>query len=420
MKKNVFVTSIGCRLNQFEIDIIRTELVKYGLLSNNHIPPDICIINTCTVTQKADSKSRAIVRKIIKQNPNSYIVVTGCYAHTNPEVFKKIRGVDLIVNNNEKMRLPEILKEKGIINIKSQKASTSIYITDRTRPYIKVQDGCNLNCSYCKVRTARGKSRSENFEKIINTAQLLANENYPEIVITGVNIGDYKWNGKDLADLLSELTKIKNLKRIRLTSIEPTDINEKLLKAIQNDKICSYFHIPLQSGSDKILKLMNRPYTREVFAEKIMQIRKNKSNTVIGTDVIVGFPGETDEDFNETLSLLKKLDIFYLHIFRYSKREGTPASNFKNEVQEEIKTQRAEILRKYRKQSKDKFFKSIIGKEFNVIIEHKIIKEKYINSISDNYIPILLPLSEAFSLQRNIVRVKIIRYDKEYLYGKIL
>lgn len=419
MNKNVCVTSVGCRLNQFETDMLRSEFVRCGLASDNTREPDIWVINTCTVTQRADSKSRALVKRIIKNYPEAYIVVTGCYAHTNPDVFKNIKGVDLIVDNTQKMRIPEILKQKGIIEKKNEDEKC-IYITDRTRPYIKIQDGCNLNCSYCKVRIARGRSRSENFDKIIETAKLLSQKGYPEIVITGVNIGDYKWEDKQLADLLLKLIEIKGIKRIRLTSIEPTDIDEKLLDVISHNKICAYFHIPLQSGSDKILKLMNRPYTRKIYENIVMQIKNKRDDAIIGTDVIVGFPSETEKEFNETFSLLKELDIFYLHIFRYSKREGTPAYNFREEVPEEEKFKRAEILREYRSKRKDEFFSSLIGKSLDVIVEHKIIDDQYINSISDNYIPVLLPVSEAEKYQRKIIKIEVKKYERNHLYGKIL
>jgi len=418
-KSNIIVKSIGCRLNQYEADMIKSELVKYGFTSDYKAKPDLYILNTCTVTQKADSKSRSEIKKAIKNFPNAYIVVTGCYAQTDPQIFQQIKGVDLVVNNNDKLRIADILKEQGIIkNKKTDKRN--IYVTDRTRPYIKIEDGCNLKCSYCKVRIARGKSRSENFDTIIETAQLLADNGYPEIVLTGVNIGDYYWKGKKLSDLLKELTTIENLNRIRLSSIEVTNIDDKLTEVLANKKICGYFHIPLQSGSNKILKLMNRPYNNEQYKSIVSKIKSVRKDTIIGADIIVGFPNESEDDFQETYTLLKELNIFFLHIFRYSKRKGTPAFDMKETVPDIEKKRRATILENYKIESKAEFFKSIIGKKFKAIVEHKIIKEKYLNSVTDNYIPILLPFDTAKKYHKKIVSIEVIKFDGSYLYGKIV
>ncbi|MBN1898820.1 MAG: tRNA (N(6)-L-threonylcarbamoyladenosine(37)-C(2))-methylthiotransferase MtaB [Spirochaetes bacterium] len=419
MRKNVLIRSVGCRLNQFETDRLRTDLVNYGLKSDRKSLPDICIINTCTVTGKADRKSRALVQQTIRQYPRAFVIVTGCYAHTDAPVFIKMKGVDLVVKNDKKMEMGEVLKDKGIIDPLSGRPSRGLYISDRTRPYIKIQDGCDMNCTYCKVRIARGKSRSLDLNKVLDTARRLAERSYPEIVITGVNIGDYRFEGHELADLLKEMAGIRDLERIRLTSIEPANINERLLSVLRHEKICPYFHVPLQSGSDRILKLMNRPYTSSDYARLIERLQKIKKNVIIGSDVIVGFPGETEEDFHNTRELLKRLDIFYLHIFKYSPRAGTLAGSFKDNVSQKDKTSRSEYLHRYRDQQKAHFFNSLPGQRLNVIVEHKIVDHKFVSALADNYVPVLLPRRDR-KYHRKIVPVHVIEFKGGHLYARII
>jgi len=414
MKKNVYITSVGCRLNQFEVDILKSKFKQLGCETNIEKDADICVINTCTVTKNADVKSKKLIKSIIKKFSKSFVVVTGCLAETNPEFIKSIKGVDLVVDNKNKMRIPELILKNNSLK------EDIIYTTDRSKPYIKIQDGCNLLCSYCKVRIARGRSVSENFEKILKTAEFLSKQGYPEIFITGINIGDYNYDGKNLANLLKSLIKIDNLERIRLTSIEPNYIDDELLEVLKSEKICGYFHIPLQSGSDRILKLMNRPYKASDYEKIVNRIREIRKDSIIGSDVIVGFPSETEEDFLATYNLLKRLNIFYLHIFRYSKREGTLAYNLGNEIDENIKIMRAKILNEYKEKSKKEFFKNCVGKVFSALIENKLVKSNFLKALTDNYIPVFINKEEAKNFIKEIVKVEVIDFDGKDLYGKIL
>ncbi len=413
-----FVTkALGCRLNQYEMDIISSQLKNNGLkkVDSNG---DIVIINTCTVTSIADRKTRKEIRKLIKLNPEAYVVVTGCYAETNKDDIKRIEGVDLIIPNIKKESIVEILANKNIIEIQDRNIIN--FNIDRSRPYIKIQDGCNHLCSYCKVRIARGKSRSVDINRIIESAKFLFDSGYEEIVLTGVNIGDYNWEGKRLSYLLKKLIDIPNGKRIRLSSIEPTDLTDELIEVLSDQKICSYFHIPLQSGSNRILKLMKRPYNREVYEKKIKKLYSIKKNVIIGADVIVGFPTEKEEDFLDTFQLLQNNNIYFLHIFRYSPREGTEAFNLKNDVSEDIKRKRANILKEYRRVRKEELFKNLINKKMEVLVEQRFFFNRYLSSISDNYINILIPKEEAIKSVKKIMPVIVKDYKNGFLYGKIM
>ncbi len=343
MSKSVVVKSVGCRLNQFESDFIKSELIAKGF-KNTEKNADICVVNTCTVTRQADRKSKKLIKKLKKENPGAFMIATGCMVETNKNDLEELQIIDRFVDNHEKLGISNLFRNNK--NHNNQKKIT--YTVERTRPYVKIQDGCNHDCSYCIVKTARGKSRSESFNDIIKISEFLAGQSYKEIVITGVNIGDYQDNNRKLKDLLKELINIKNLRWIRLSSIEPTDIDDELIEVLKNEKICAYFHIPLQSGSDKILKLMKRPYNSRYYKEMIESLRKKKKDLVIGTDIITGFPGETENDFQDTCDFLKQNNIFYLHIFRYSPRENTEAYSLPDPVPEEEKYRRYQILKRFK------------------------------------------------------------------------
>ena len=410
---NVIVKSVGCRLNQFESDYIKSEFISNGYKSTE-MNADICIVNTCTVTQQADRKSKKLIKKLKKENPGAFMIATGCMVETNKKDLEELKIVDRFANNHEKLNILDFFQHRT----EPDKKAMVTYTVDRTRPYLKIQDGCNHNCSYCKVRIARGKSRSEPFDNIITTAKFLADQKYREIVITGVNIGDYHDQNKKLKDLLEELIRIKNLNRIRLSSIEPANIDDDLIEVLNNEKICSYFHIPLQSGSDRILKLMNRPYDTGYYKEVNRKLQEKKENLIIGTDIIIGFPGETKKDFQDTCDFLKENNIFYLHIFRFSPRENTEAISFPDPVSDREKYDRYHALKKYNINSKINYYKSLLDKSFNVIVEDKIVREKYISSTSSNYIPVLLPLAEYKSRVGEIIKITVTNVNKESVYGK--
>ncbi len=412
-KKNVLIKYLGCRLNQFEADYIKSNLKNNGYNEVNK-NADICIINTCTVTQHADIKSKKLIKKIRKENPDAFLIATGCMVETNEKDLRKLNAIDLFVNNHDKLNILKKIHPKQYV----PNDSLTQYTTARTRPYIKIQDGCNHGCTYCKVRLARGKSRSEPFNKIIKTAEYLAYQDYKEIVLTGINIGNYNDENKNLKDLLIELIRIKDLKQIQLSSIEPTNINDDLIKILKHKKICKYFHIPLQSASDKILHLMKRPYEINLYSEIINKLKNINNDVIIGTDIIVGFPGETDDDFIQTFNFLKNNNIFYLHVFKYSSRENTKASLFKNSVPEIIKHKRSKILLDYEKKFKMKYYQSLINKRINVLIENKFIKNRFVSALSSNYIPVLLPLSIYKDKIGEIQKVKIVKVDEDKIYAQ--
>lgn len=412
-KKNVLIKYLGCRLNQFEADYIKSNLKNNGYNEVNK-NADICIINTCTVTQHADIKSKKLIKKIRKENPDALLIATGCMVETNEKDLRELNAIDLFVNNQDKLNILNKINPKQYIH----NNSLIQYTTARTRPYIKIQDGCNHGCTYCKVRLARGKSRSEPFNKIIKTAEYLADQGYKEIVLTGINIGNYNDRNKNLKDLLAELIKIKDLKQIRLSSIEPTNINDDLIKILKHEKICKYFHIPLQSASDKILDLMKRPYKINLYSKVIKKLKNINNDVIIGTDIIVGFPGETDDDFIQTFNFLKNNNIFYLHVFKYSPRENTKASLFKNDVPEIIKHKRSKVLLDYEKNFKMKYYQSLLNKRINVLIENKFIKNKFVFALSSNYIPVILPLSVYKDKIGDIQKVKIIKVDEDKIYAQ--
>lgn len=413
MKKSVNVQSVGCRLNQFESDYI-----KSSFLSNNYKKTekyaDICIANTCTVTQSADRKSKRLIKKLKKDNPGAIMIATGCMVETQKDELAKLELVDMFVGNKDKMNIFDLVNKLEI----ADKAKEIKWTIDRTRPFIKIQDGCNHSCSYCKVREARGRSRSESFSGIIESARYLAGEGYQEIVLTGVNIGDWHEDHRKLKDLLEELIKIPELKRIRLSSIEPTELDGELIEVLKNEKICRYFHVPLQSGSEKILALMKRPYDPKFYKNVINKLKKIGRDVIIGTDVIVGFPGEKKEDFQRTYDLLKENNIFYLHIFRFSSREKTEAYSFPDKVPEIEKYKRYNELKEYAANSKMNYYKNLVGRNFSVIVGNKVRSKKYISSVSSNYVNILLLLSKYKKRIGKIVDVKVSRVDCLKVYGE--
>ncbi len=411
-----FARALGCRLNQYEIDVLSSELKNIGL-TRVDANADICIINTCTVTHVADRKSRKEIRKIIRNNPNAFVVVTGCFAQTEREELNKISGIDLIVDNSKKEKIVDLLYNRGVISNIPGKILN--YNVDRSRPAIKIQDGCNHLCTYCKVRIARGRSRSNNINEIVETVKHLSNKGFEEVVFTGVNIGDYNWKGVRLAGLLKKVLSETSNIRIRLSSIEPTDITEELFEVMSDTRICKYFHIPLQSGSNRILQLMKRPYTREKYIDKINRLKSISADVVIGADVIVGFPGETDSDFNDTFNLLKENNIFYLHVFKYSKRENTEAALLPDEVDEITKNKRSETLIKYRDESKYQFFKTLINKEFDAIIEGKPARDNLVTSLTDNYITVLVDRNSAQPYLKKNKRIIVTEFKDNVLIGKL-
>ncbi len=405
----VAITTVGCKVNQFESEALHTSLVErgYEVVSFGE-GADISIINTCTVTHRADFQSRQLVRKALRLNPKSLLVVTGCYSQVEPEVFLKMEGVRYILGNKEKDHLPDLLPlmEKGEIpkilvsNIGEETSfSTSLphSFFHHTRAFLKIQDGCNGQCSYCIVPRARGPSRSLSPEKIFEQMRILKEKGFKEVVLTGVHLGCY---GVDLNPpfslqrLLESIEGMETPDRIRLSSIEPKDFSSSLISTLsQSKKICPHFHIPIQSGDDEILKRMNRDYDRSFLIDLIQGLKEKISEASIGVDLIIGFPGETEERFERTYQLIDSLPISYLHVFPFSKRKGTPAARLSPQLPESRIKERTDLIRRLGREKRKAFNRQFLNKELDVLVEDRRDKEtgKWVG-ISRNYIPVLLDL----------------------------
>jgi threonylcarbamoyladenosine tRNA methylthiotransferase MtaB len=411
LRKTVALTTIGCKLNQFETMGVREffEERGYHIVPFSH-PADIYVINTCTVTGKSDYRSRQAIRKAFKLNPQSFIIVTGCYAQLNPDQIARIEGVDLILGNKEKFSLARYFTEPKKFSF------TPIWTSDLTLPgdfptfflksfpgytraFIKIQDGCDASCSYCAVRAARGPNRSEQPEIIINQIKRLIAAGYKEVVLTGIHLGTY---GQDLgrainlARLLKSLRSIPGLRKVRLSSIEPKEFTPELIEEIvHNPIICPHLHIPLQSGDPYILTRMHRDYDPDYYSKLILQLKSLLPELAIGADVIVGFPGEEESHFRNTYQFIQALPISYLHVFSYSQREGTPAARFPDQVPGEIKKERSRKLRQLGKKKFLDFRQGFIGNTVEVLIENSRDKDTgLLKGITDNYIKVLLPGSD--------------------------
>lgn len=379
-KKVAFVT-LGCKLNYSETSSLARQFVANGY---DKVPSskeaDVYVINTCSVTEHSDKKCRHAIRKLHKQNPDAIIAVTGCYAQLKPKELLAIEGVDLVLGADQKANLfvkVSELKNKGVSKafscmIQSVETIFPAYSSDdRTRSFLKVQDGCDYKCTYCTIPLARGKSRNQPIDDILKEAKEISAKGIKEVVLTGVNTGDFgRTTGEKFEDLLKKLNEIEGIERYRISSIEPNLLSEAIVKWIaEGSKFLPHFHIPLQSGSDKILALMKRRYNTTLFKERVLMIRKYIPYAFIGIDVIVGFPGESDQDFLDTYNFLKSLKPSFLHIFPYSKRADTPAAEFSDQVKESAKTQRVEQLSKLSDELYSQFCYENRGREEEVLFE---------------------------------------------------
>lgn len=380
-RKKVAFHTLGCKLNFAETSTISRSFPadKFERVPANS-KADIYIINTCSVTDAADKKCRQAIRKFIHMSPDAFIAVVGCYAQLNPDAITSIPGVDLVLGTNEKFDIPEYITntEKRLsAEVHSCDLSengrffNSSSVGDRTRSFLKVQDGCDYSCSYCTVPKARGKSRNPEISSVISEAMQIASRGVKEIVLTGVNTGDFgKSTGESFFDLLLKLVEIEGIERCRISSIEPNLLTGEIISlAASQRKIMPHFHIPLQSGCDKILGLMRRRYKRDLFAGKVYEIREKLPLAGIGADVIVGFPGETEEDFNDTYEFIKNLPLSYLHVFPFSVRPGTVAADLKGKVSYQEKIRRSKMLLGLSENKHLSFCRLNIGAETDVLFE---------------------------------------------------
>lgn len=416
-KKKVAFHTLGCKLNFAETSTISRSFPedKFERVSANS-KADIYIINTCSVTDAADRKCRQAIKKFNTLSPEAFIAVVGCYAQLKPQEVSSIPGVDLVLGINERFDISTYLsdfRKKDETEIHSCTLSPddaykpSYSLGDRTRSFLKIQDGCDYGCSYCTIPLARGRSRNPPVSTIISEAEEIAGQGIKEIILTGVNIGDFgKTTGDSFAVLLKELTKVKGIERYRISSIEPNLLTDEIIEmAADNEKILPHFHIPLQSGCNKILGLMRRRYTRDVFASRVKKIRKKLPLAGIGADVIVGFPGESVSDYNETYSFIEKMDVSYLHVFTFSERPGTKAVDLPDKVNSSEINMRSKKLIALSEDKSNSFHFRNIGQITNVLFE-KTRTEGMITGFSSNYIRTEHPWKP--SLAGEIKKVRLI------------
>lgn len=391
---------------------------------------DVYIINTCTVTNMSDRKSRQIIRRAKQINPNSILVATGCYAQTAKEELEKITDIDLIVGNTEKKDIVKIVEEYRdnknrervkMSDINKQKEFVdfgSVTYTEKTRAVIKVQDGCNNFCSYCIIPYAKGRVRSRKLESVVKEITEIAAKGIKEVVITGIHVASYGIdfdNNTRLIDLLEAIQKIDGIKRIRLGSLEPNIITEEFVNRLKKvTKMCDHFHLSLQSGCDETLKRMNRKYTAETFEKEVNLLRKTFPDVALTTDVIVGFPGETEEEFNETYKYLSKIRFTKLHVFKYSPRKGTVAAKMKNQIDSTVKEKRSHKLIELSNECEIEFLDRYVGKELKVLFEKQ--DGEYIKGHTTNYLVVKAKETE---LENQIKDVKIVSRDNLELIGEM-
>lgn len=398
MTKKVAYYTLGCKLNFSETSTISRLFENSGFEKVAfQDKADVYVINTCSVTDHADKKCRKVVQQALKHSPEAYIAIVGCYAQLKPDEIAKIPGVDVVLGAAEKFNIVEHIENKkrefakiAASEIKHVNTFVAAHSEgDRTRTFFKVQDGCDYFCSFCTIPLARGFSRSDTIENTITEARKLADRNIKEVVLTGVNIGDFgKNNNETFFDLIQQLDKISGIERYRISSIEPNLLTKEIIDFVRaSDKFLPHFHIPLQSGNNKILKLMRRRYVRELYAERVAFIKSIMPDCCIGVDVIVGFPGETEEDFLDTYNFINDLDVSYLHVFPYSERENTTAIRMKEVVHVGKRGDRAKMLISLSEKKKRFFYEQNIGKSFKVLFESENDNSK-ISGFTENYIKV--------------------------------
>ena len=421
--------TLGCKLNFSETSTISRDLEEEGYAKIDfELGADIYVINTCSVTDQADKKCRNIVRKALKYNPNAFIIVIGCYAQLKPEEISRIEGVDLVLGAQEKFNISNYLKDtvkkkkpvllnQPIKNVKTFYPGYSV--GDRTRSFFKVQDGCNYFCSFCTIPLARGKSRSGTISQTIDKAKEIGNSEVKEVVLTGINLGDFGHGTKEnFYQLINELEKLNSISRFRISSIEPDLLSEEIIEFVNSsDKFVPHFHIPLQSGSNFLLKKMRRKYNTDLYSYRIKLIKKLMPHACIGVDVIVGFPGETEEEFNKTIDYIKSLPVSYLHVFTYSERANTNAPKMNEIVPMEIRRKRSKQLRILSLKLKLQFYNENIGYMGKVLFESK--EDNFLIGFTENYLKVKIPFKPKMINTIQEVRIEKISSDIE-AYGSIV
>ena len=433
MKKVAFHT-LGCKVNQYETQAM-TELfekVGYSVVEESHVA-DVYVINTCTVTNIGDKKSRQFIRRAKKSNPEAIIAVVGCYAQTAPKEVLDIEGVNIVIGTNDRNKIVDLVERcrpddkintvDDIMKVKEFEEMSVQEIKGKTRAFLKIQEGCNRYCSYCIIPYARGPIRSRRQPEIVNEVQRLVANGFKEIVLTGIHVASY---GKDLEteenllEVLNVVNSVEGLRRIRLSSLEPTIFTEEFLAELTKvDKLCQHFHLSLQSGSDNILKKMNRKYTTAEYREIVHRIRRTYPDVALTTDIIVGFPGETDEDFETTYRFVEEMNFSEIHVFKYSPRKGTPAAEFSNQIDGVVKHLRSEKLIALGEAMRSNYQCTFIGRIKDVLFENASSElDDYIEGLTDNYLKVVVPYNE--NLEGEIKAVRLEEINKEYFLGKLL
>lgn len=426
MNKKVAFVSLGCKVNQYETNAMSQEFIQSGYeVVDFSDKADVYIVNTCTVTNIADRKSRQMLRRVKDNNKNAIIVACGCYAQVGKQELEKMEEIDLIIGNNEKKDIIEIIEKyknermaiiSDVMHQKEYIEFGSTTYTEKTRAVVKIQDGCDRFCSYCIIPYARGRVRSRKMENIITEVEQIVDKGLKEIVITGIHIASYGKDFKEdigLIDLLEKLNKVSGLKRIRLGSIEPTIITKEFVDRLSKlEKICDHFHLSLQSGCDETLKRMNRRYTTSEFEEVAKLLREKYPNAALTTDIIVGFPGETEEEFSKTYEFLQKIAFYKMHVFKYSQRKGTKAAVMPNQVDGSVKEERSKKLIELSDLNEHKYNSDYVGKTVEVLFEEK--DGNYFKGHTKNYIQVL---AKGEDLENKIKDVVIRKSEGDFLVG---
>lgn len=431
MKKAVFHT-LGCKLNYAETSSFMRQFRERGYTVSDNIAQHahVCVINTCTVTEKADRECRQIVRRARRHSPNAYIIVVGCYAQLAPEEIASIDGVDLVLGASEKFSIFEhadpLFQKETTPRVHTSPIDEATgfgpgYSFDeggRTRAFLKVQDGCDYTCSFCTIPLARGDSRSQSINESVRQAQQLVSEGFKEIVLTGVNVGDYgRKDETSLLELVRSIAGVDGLKRLRISSIEPNLVTDELLAFwTESEILVPHFHIPMQSGSDEILRLMRRRYSSGYYRDLIHKIRNRIPHAGVGADVIVGFPGETEEHFDETYRMLVDLPVSYLHVFTYSERENTPANEYRYRIDPAERSRRTKMLRILSGKKRRAFMEAFVGAEVRVLFEESL-KNGYINGLTPEYLRVAVPYLPG--MENAEMSVRIVSLNGETAYGEI-
>ena len=423
-KKVAFYT-LGCKLNFSETSTIGRSLQEAGFAKVDFdASPDVFVINTCSVTENADKKCRQLVKRAMKSNPEGFVAIIGCFAQLKPKEISEIPGVDIVLGANEKFNILDHLdsldkKETAVISNESIKETKDFVpafsMGDRTRSFLKVQDGCDYFCTFCTIPLARGKSRNATIESTVNEAMKIAETDIKEVVLTGVNIGDFGQGGdENFFGLVKELDKVTGIDRFRISSIEPNLLSDEIISYCLSDaaRFVPHFHIPLQSGSNRLLQAMRRKYKRELFANSVKHIKQIRPDACIGVDVIVGFPGETEDEFMETVDFLKELEISYLHIFTYSERANTTAIKLGDPVPMSIRKQRSQQLHILSNKKKRAFYAENVGKTETVLFENEN-NDGYMYGFTANYVKIKTPFNEA--LTNTFQRISMDEIDRDGL-----